>query len=140
MLSSRHPGELSRGGRRKDDVIDAAAAASLAALAGDATPVVVEDSSTVSALLDERRANLATHRTRLVNQLHALLRDRVPGGVDPDLTAAGAARALARVRPVGPAEAARKQMGRDLIAEVREVDAPAGQAVRADVDDDRRVR
>jgi hypothetical protein len=35
--------------------------------AGDATPVLAEDSSTVFALLDERRANLAAHRTRLVN-------------------------------------------------------------------------
>ena len=66
--------ELSRGGRRKNDVIDAAAAASVAALAGDTTPVPVEDLSTVLALLDERRANLAPQRTRLVNQLHALLR------------------------------------------------------------------
>src|SRR5664279_6442418 len=35
--------ELSRGGRRKNDVIDAAAAASVAALQGDATPVTTED-------------------------------------------------------------------------------------------------
>jgi transposase len=115
--------ELSRGGRRKNDVIDAAAAASVAALAGDATPIPVEDLSTVLALLDERRANLAAHRTRLVNQLHALLRDLIPGGADTDLTAAGAARVLAAVRPVGPVEAARKQLARDLVTEVREVDA-----------------
>jgi transposase len=116
-------GELSRGGQRKNDVIDAAAAASVAALAGDATPVLVEDSSTVFALLDERRANLAAHRTRLVNQLHALLRELIPGGADTDLTADRAARALATVRPVGPAETVRKQIGRDLIAEIRELDA-----------------
>jgi transposase len=77
----------------------------------------------VLALLDERRANLAAHRTRLVNQLHALLRDLVPGGADTDLTATAAARVLAAVRPVGPVEAARKQLARDLVAEVREVDA-----------------
>ena len=115
--------ELSRGGRRKNDVIDAAAAASVAAMAGDATPIPVEDLSTVLALLDERRANLAAHRTRLVNQLHALLRDLVPCGADTDLTATAAARVLAAVRPVGPVEAARKQLARDLVAEVREVDA-----------------
>jgi transposase len=59
--------ELSRGGRRKNDVIDTAAAASVAALAGDAAPILVEDLSTVLVLLDERRANLAAQRTRLVN-------------------------------------------------------------------------
>lgn len=72
--------ELSRGGRRKTDVIDAAAAASVAALHGDASRVPAEDLSTVLSLLEERRANLAAARTRLVNQLHALLRDLVPGG------------------------------------------------------------
>ncbi len=84
--------KLSCGGRRKNDVIAVAAAASVAALAGDATPILVEDLSTVLALLDERRANLAAHRTRLVNQLHALLRDLISGGADTELTATGAAR------------------------------------------------
>jgi hypothetical protein len=50
--------ELSRGSRRKTDVIDAAAAVSVAALHGDATPVTIEDHTTVFALLEERRANL----------------------------------------------------------------------------------
>ena len=39
--------ELSRGGRRKNDVIDAAAAASVAALQGDANRVVADDLITV---------------------------------------------------------------------------------------------
>lgn len=82
--------ELSRGGRRKNDVIDAAAAAGVAALHGDASPVVAEDLTTVLALLDERRDNVTTHRTRLVNQLHALMRDLVPGGAPTDRTAAWA--------------------------------------------------
>lgn len=114
--------ELSRGGRRKNDLIDAAAAAAVAALQGDANTVVIEDSSTVLALLDERRDNVTTHRTRLVNQLHALLRDLVPGGARTDLTAATAAQLLARIRPAGPAEIARKQLARDLVAEIRDTD------------------
>ncbi len=61
-----------RGGRRKNDVIDAAAAASVVALHGEANPVVAEDLTTVLALLDERRDNVITQRTRLINQLHAL--------------------------------------------------------------------
>ncbi len=101
--------ELSRGGRRKNDVIDAAAAASVAALAGDARPVAAEDLSSALGLLDEQRANLVAHRTRLINQSHALLRDLAPGGADTDLTAARAARVLVvacRVgrRPSNPGE------------------------------------
>jgi hypothetical protein len=55
----------------------------------------------VYALLDERRANLAAHRSWLVNQLHALLRELILGGADTDLTADRAARALATVRRSG---------------------------------------
>ena len=114
--------ELSRGGRRKNDVIDAAAAASVAALQGDANPVLAEDAATVLALLDERRNNVITQRTRLVNQLHALLRDLIPGGAPTDLTAASASRLLAGVRPAGPVETARKQLARDLVTEIRAAD------------------
>ena len=114
--------ELSRGGRRKNDVIDAAAAASVAALQGDANPVVAEDLTTVLALLDERRNNVITHRTRLVNQLHALLRDLVPGGAPTDLSVATASRLLTGIRAAGPVEAARKQLARDLIVEIRDAD------------------
>jgi transposase len=114
--------ELSRGGRRKNDVIDAAAAASVAALQGEANPVLAEDLTTVLALLDERRTNVATQRTRLVNQLHALLRELVPGGAPTDLTASIASRILTGVRPAGPVEAARKQLARDLVAEIRDAD------------------
>jgi transposase len=114
--------ELSRGGRRKNDVIDAAAAASVAALQGEANPVLAEDLTTVLGLLDERRSNLSTQRTRLVNQLHALLRELVPGGAPTDLTATIASQILTGVRPAGPVEAARKQLARDLVAEIRDAD------------------
>ena len=114
--------ELSRGGRRKNDVIDAAAAASVAALQGDANPVLAEDITTVLALLDERRTNLTTQRTRLVNQLHAVFRDLLPGGAPTHLTATIASRLLAGIRPAGPVEAARKQLARDLISEIRQAD------------------
>jgi transposase len=60
--------ELSRGGRRKNDVIDAAAAACVADLAGDSSPVTAEDTTTVLALLDERRGNVVVQRTRLVSR------------------------------------------------------------------------
>jgi transposase len=115
--------ELSRGGRRKNDVIDAAAAASVALLAGESNTVAAEDITTVLGLLDERRANLVAQRTRSANQLHALLRDLVPGGASTDLTAAAAAKVLTGVRPAGPVETARKALARDIVAEIRDLDA-----------------
>ena len=114
--------ELSRGGRRKNDVIDAAAAASVAALQGEANPVLAEDITTVLALLDERRTNVTTQRTRLVNQLHAVFRDLLPGGAPKGLTATLASGLLAGIRPAGPVEAARRQLARDLVSEIRQAD------------------
>lgn len=122
--ATRRVRELSRGGRRKNDVIDAAAAASVAALhSNDANRVENDDATTVLALLDERRTNLATQRTRLVNQLHALLRDLMPGGAPTQLTADQAAELLRKVRPTSVIERTRKQLARDLIGEIRATDA-----------------
>jgi transposase len=84
--------------------------------------VVAEDITTVLGLLDERRTNLTTQRTRLVNQLHALFRDLVPGGAPRQLTATIASGLLAGIRPAGPVEAARKQLARDLVVEIRQAD------------------
>jgi len=122
--------ELSRGGRRKNDVIDASAAASVAARQGDTSPVLAEDATTVFALLEERRANLAAQRVRLVNQLHALLRDLVPGGARAALTAEAAAALLRSVRPASPAERTRKELARELVHEIRGVDARLAQTAR----------
>ena len=114
--------ELSRGGRRKNDVIDAAAAASVAALQGDASVVVAEDITVVFSLLEERRANLAAQRVRSVNQLHALLRDLIPGGAPTPLKANTAGTLLRRVRPKTPPEATRKTLAWDLVREIRSID------------------
>jgi transposase len=114
--------ELSRGGRRKNDVIDASAAASVAALQGDAQAVEAEDETAAFALLEERRANLAAQRVRCVNQLHAVMRDLVAGGVRTALTANAAAEALRKVRPTTRTERIRKIIARDLVRDVRNLD------------------
>lgn len=114
--------ELSRGSRRKTDVIDAAAAACVAALQGDAIPVAGEDHTTVFALLEERRANLATQRVRVANQLHAVLRDLVPGGAALAITSKSASSMLRSVRPASPCEKVRKELAHDLVRDLRAVD------------------
>ncbi|MFC5198246.1 IS110 family transposase [Streptomyces kaempferi] len=91
--------ELSRGGGRENDQIDAAAAATVAHLHGDGREVEAENHSTALAMLDERRVNLAQARVRAVNQLHALLRDLLPGGAPEQMSADQAAALLRTVRP-----------------------------------------
>jgi transposase len=115
--------QLSRAGGRKNDAIDAAAAATVAAAQGDAHPVAAEDHTTVLALLDERRVNLAQARVRTANQLHAVLRDLLPGGGPLQLTAPTAAVLLGRIRPAGPVEQVRKQLAKDLVAQLHALDA-----------------
>ena len=104
-------------------MIDAAAAASVAALQGDATPVAPEDHTTVFALVEERRANLAAQRVRVANQLHAVLGDLVPGGAAVAVTAKAAAKMLRCVRPASACKRARKELAQDLVRELRTVDA-----------------
>jgi transposase len=113
---------LSRGGRRKNDRIDAAAAAGSAAVHGDSRKVFPEDHIDALAVLTERRRSLNQHRTRLLNQLHALLRELIAGGAPRSLTANRAAQLLRRVRPDSTAERVRREVARDLVAEVRRHD------------------
>ncbi|MFI9536922.1 IS110 family transposase [Nocardia fusca] len=115
--------QLSRGGRRKNDRIDAAAAACVAALHGDARPVQAETHADSLALLDERRKNLSSNRTRSVNQLHALLRALLPGGAPTDLTATKAAIILRGLRPVTVTDRVRKSLAKDLVADIKRYDA-----------------
>ena len=85
--------------------------------------VAAEDQTMILRLLAERRDDLAGERTRIVNRLHGLLRDLVPGGASTDLTAAKAAALLRRVRPVTAAAACRRQLVRELLGDLRRVDA-----------------
>jgi transposase len=114
--------ELSRGGRRKNDRIDAAAAASVAALQGDARRVYPETITDSLALLDERRVNLSHSRTRVVNQLHALLRELMAGGAPTSLTPASATSAVRGLRPRTGPDRIRVELAKELIADVRRFD------------------
>lgn len=114
--------QLSRGGRRKNDRIDAAAAASVAALQGDARSVQPEDHTDALALLDERRSNLAGARVRTVNQLHGLFRSLLVGGAPTELTTDAAQGLLRKVKPTSAAEKVRKDLAKELIADLRRQD------------------
>jgi transposase len=114
--------ELSRGGRRKTDAIDALATARAARDAEVLHPVLAEDLNTVIDMLNERRNNLTSQRTRSANQLHALLRDLLPGGLDGELTALSAARVLRGLRPDALVAEQRKLLANDLLRDIRELD------------------
>ena len=73
-------------------------------------------------LLADRRDELTRERRRTLNRLHRHLRDLVPGGAPVHLSANTAAGLLAKIRPRDSVEAERKQMARDLLADLRRLD------------------
>jgi transposase len=85
--------------------------------------VAAEDQATILRLLAGRRDDLAGERTRILNRLHGLLRDLVPGGAPTDLTAAKAAVLLRGLRPATATAACRRQLVRELLRDLRRVDA-----------------
>ncbi len=114
--------QLDRGHGRKTDGIDAHAVATVAQHHHALRRVVREDNASVLRLLSDRRDELAAERRRVVNRLHRLLRDLRPGGAPTELSAEFAARLLGRIRPKGPADAERKRLARQLVADIRRLD------------------
>jgi transposase len=78
---------LNTGGGRKTDAADAASVAQVALHCPTLRAVVAEDQTTILQLLAERRDDLAGERTRILNRLHGLLRDLLPGGAPSNLSA-----------------------------------------------------
>jgi transposase len=114
---------LSVGGGRKSDAADAASVAQVALYCPTLRAVAAEDQTTILRLLAERRDDLAGERTRILNRLHGLLRDLLPGGAPSNLSAAKAAALLHRVRPATATAACRRQLARELLGDLRRVDA-----------------
>ena len=114
---------LGSGGGRKTDTADAASAAQAALHCSRLRVVSAEDQTTILRLLTERRDDLTGERTRILNRLHGLLRDLIPGGAPTDLTAAKAAALLRGLRPATATAACRRQLARELLGDLRRVDA-----------------
>ena len=61
-----------------------------------------------------------------MNRLHALLRDLIPGGAKRNLSAEQAAGLLRGVHPVTAVDVQRKARSRELVADLRRLDAALG--------------
>jgi transposase len=114
---------LSVGNGRKNDGLDATFAALAAWRNGRLARVRPDDRIDVLRLLSDRREDLVSERTRILNRLHGLLRDLIPGGVPGRLSADRAARILRSVRPRrdsgSVAESVRRQLASELLRDVR---------------------
>lgn len=113
---------LATGGDRKSDAADATHVAQVALFRPDLRRVSREDQTTILRLLTERRDDLVGERTRLLNRLHVLLRDLAPGGAPTGLSADKAADVLRRTRPETATDCCRRDLARDLVADLRRLD------------------
>ncbi|MFE7332290.1 IS110 family transposase [Streptomyces sp. NPDC057565] len=113
---------LATGGDRKTDAKDALHVAQVALFRHDLRPVVQEDQTTILRLLTERRDDLVHERTRVLNRMHAVLRDLLPGGAPTGLSADKAAALMKGIRPVTATDNCRRDIARDLLADLRRLD------------------
>lgn len=111
--------ELSRGGRRKTDRIDAAAAACVAFTQADYRPVEADGDRAILRLLDERRSDVANQHSRVLNQLHAVLRELLPGGVSVSQRVEQIRSIVVAHMPTTPADAVRKTIALEIIGDLR---------------------
>ncbi|WP_045824563.1 IS110 family transposase [Williamsia herbipolensis] len=111
--------ELSRGGRRKTDRIDAAAAACVAFTQADYRPVEADGDRAIIRLLDERRTDVANQHSRVINQLHAVLRELLPGGVATNQRVEQIRHIVVTHQPATPADEMRKTVALEIIGDLR---------------------
>jgi transposase len=114
---------FSTGHGRKTDATDAHSVALAALRSRDLREVRVDDELVAIGLLVDRRDELGTTRTLIVNRLHRLLAELIPGGAKKDLSAAQARALLATVRPRNVVGKTRRYLAAELIAELAGIDA-----------------
>ncbi len=108
---------------RKTDAHDATAVALAALHHPTLARVQVEDPSRGMRLLWDRRHQLTAARTQAVTRLHGLLAELVEGGADTRLSASTATALLRRIRPTTDVDVIRKDLARDLLDDVKGLDA-----------------
>ena len=107
---------------RKSDPADAHCIAVAALRTTGLRQVTVEDTAVALKLLVDHRDSLGRARTEVLNRLHQLLLELVPGGAKQFLSAPQARTLLNTVRPRDIVGRTRRQLASELITEVAVID------------------
>jgi transposase len=107
---------------RKTDPVDAHSVAVAALRSKGLRQVVVDDATVALRLLVDRRDGLGHARTDLLNRIHKLLLELLPGGAKKYLSAAQARALLNTIRPRDLVARTRRRLASELIAELVQVD------------------
>ncbi len=114
---------LGTGHSNKNDPNDARSVAVAALRTPRLAAVERADHAGVLRLLAKRNNDLGRSRNKTACRLHALLCELVPGGIASEISASGVERVLATVSPKDPVEAARLDLVRDHLDDLRRLDA-----------------
>jgi transposase len=107
---------------RKTDPVDAHSVAVAALRAKGLREVAVDDETVALRLLVDRRDELGRSRTDLLNRIHKLLLELLPGGAKTFLRADQARALLATIRPRDLVGRTRRRLASELIAELVGID------------------
>ena len=107
---------------RKTDPVDAHSVAVAALRAKGLRQVTVDDVTVALRLLVDRRDGLGQARTDLLNRIHKLLLELLPGGAKKFLSAAQARALLNTIRPRDLVGRTRRRLASELITELVQVD------------------
>jgi transposase len=109
---------------RKTDPVDAHSVAVAGLRSPGLRQIQVDDETVALRLIVDRRAELGSRRTEVVNRIHQMLLELIPGGAKKFLTR-GQASYLLRTAPapVGVVAQTRHQLARELIDELTVIDA-----------------
>ena len=114
---------FSTGQGRKTDPVDAHSVALVGLRSTGLRRVAVDDATVALRLLIDRRDELGITRTQVINRVHRLLLELIPGGAKTHLSAAQAKALLAKVRPRDIVGKTRRRLVAELIAEFASLDA-----------------
>ncbi|HKC28889.1 MAG TPA: transposase, partial [Jatrophihabitans sp.] len=113
---------LNTGQVNKNDPNDARSVAIAALRAHVTAEIVAEDETAVMKMWARRYRDLGGLWTQTVCRLHAVLCDLVPGGFARRISVPQAIQLLASIEPRTPADAARLELGHDLVADLQRID------------------
>jgi transposase len=114
---------LGSGRSNKNDPNDARAVAIAALRAPSLAVVRREDHITVLRLLAKAHLDAGRARSRACCRLHALARELVAGGIRKEVVVSQAETLLDAIEPTGAAQQQRLQLARELVDEIRALDA-----------------
>jgi len=110
------------GNGRKTDPVDAHSVALVALRTPGLVQVRLEEDLVVMGMLADRRDELGRARTQVINRLHRLLLELLPGGAKKYLSARQARTVIAAVEPADLAGKTRLRLAIELIAELEAID------------------